>query len=129
MEGGRRREKKWIRGLCGGESLMLDDSYYVHSHGKSLSFLPLKICLKENHYSGLILLVIVHQFPITALFILNNSVFRRKSFRIASAFFPTLAAYLVQSIAYSLGCTWPVTSLSAATPIRRVCASCTECTQ
>ena len=86
MEGGRRREKKWIRGLCGGESLMLDDSYYVHSHGKSLSFLPLRICLKENHYSGLILLVIVHQFPITALFILNNSVFRRKSFRIASAF-------------------------------------------
>ena len=48
---------------------MLDDSYYVHSHGKSLSFLPLRICLKENHYSGLILLVIVHQFPTTALFI------------------------------------------------------------
>jgi hypothetical protein len=61
-------EGKWIRGLCGGESLMLDDSYYAHSHGKSLSFLLLRICLKENHYTALILVVIVHlfQFSLTA---------------------------------------------------------------
>ena len=67
-ENGKRKKKKekWIRGLCGGESLMLDDSYYAHSHGKSLSFLPLRICLKENHYAALLVIVHLFQFHPTA---------------------------------------------------------------